>query len=286
MTDQSARTSAFSDASLPERYERLLAPSLFEPWATVLLDAVGLTAGDRVLDVAAGTGVVSRAAARRAGPGGRVVSSDISPAMIAFNATHPAEDGCAPITTVVASVTDLDRDVVVATPEDVTGFDVVLCQQGMPFFPDRPGALREMRRVLRPGGRLGLAVWTPGHQVVPFGQMNSALREIGVPEPFPGAYDDSSFVLSAEQVADLLTDTGWHEIQSREVELRTHWTDVATVVAAVHGTPFGPLLDALDPDSQRQARALMTERLAVYERGGPNGPVEIPTYSVIATATA
>ena len=98
-------------------------------------------------------------------------------------------------------------------------FDVALCQQGLPFFPDRPGAVREIRRVLRPGGVFGIAVWTPGHEIVPFGLMNAALRDMGAPEPFPNAYDESTYVLTADQVAELLTGAGFHDVESREVEL-------------------------------------------------------------------
>ena len=274
MTDPTDRAIAFTDVALPERYERLLAPSLFEPWAEVLLDAVGVAAGASVLDVAAGTGVVTRAAARRAGPSGRVVSTDISPAMIAFNASHPGEAGAAPIETAVASATDLGRD--------GGEFDVVVCQQGMPFFPDRPGAVAEMHRVLRPGGLVGIALWTPGHDVLPFGPMNSVLAELGA--PVPGGDDVNSYALDADQVAALMSAAGFTAIHSREVELVTHWASVDAMVAAVHGTPFGVLLDALDPPTQERARDMMSERYSQWAT--PSGRVEASTYSVIARGVA
>lgn len=274
MSEQPARTTAFTDASLPERYERLLAPSLFEPWAEVLLDAVRIEPGARVLDVAAGTGVVSRAAARRTGPNGTVVSTDISPAMIAFNAGHRPVPGWAPIETAVAPVTELGR-------RDGE-FDVVLCQQGMPFFPDRPGAVRELHRVLRPGGVVGIAVWTPGHEVVPFGPMNGALQDLGAPAPFPGAYDETSYVLSPDEMRGLLADAGFAHVDSREVELLTRWPDVDALVAAIQGTPFGGLLEALDPSVQVRARAMIADRFARWALA--DGTVAMPTYSVIATA--
>jgi SAM-dependent methyltransferase len=202
MTDGSTRAGAFTAGSLPADYERLIAPYLFEPWAEVLLDAVALAPGAAVLDVASGTGVVARAAARRTGAEGRVVATDISPAMIEFCASHPAEPAAAPIETAVASATELGR----ADGE----FDVVLCQQGMPFFPDRPGAAREMRRVLPPGGVAGIAVWTPDREVQPFAQWNETLRDLGVAEPFPGAWDISTFVMGVDELADLLRAAGFH----------------------------------------------------------------------------
>ena len=268
------RATAFTDISLPERYERLLGSALFAPWAQVLLDAVGIEPGARIVEVAAGTGILTRAAARRAGPAGHVLATDISPAMIAFNAAHAAEPDAARIQTAVAPATELR-----CTDGD---FDVALCQQGMPFFPDRPGAVREMHRVLRPGGVVGIAVWTPGHEVVPFGPMNGALQDIGSPEPFPGAYDETSYVLSPDQVHDLLAAAGFTQIDSREIELLTRWPGVDAPVEAVHGTPFGAVLAAMDEERQTKVRAVMAERFRRWVRD--DGTLAIPTYSVIARA--
>ena len=270
MTDGSTRAGAFTAGSLPADYERLIAPYLFEPWAEVLLDAVALAPGAAVLDVASGTGVVARAAARRTGAEGRVVATDISPAMIEFCASHPAEPAAAPIETAVASATELGR----ADGE----FDVVLCQQGMPFFPDRPGAAREMRRVLRPGGVAGIAVWTPDREVQPFAQWNETLRDLGVAEPFPGAWDISTFVMGVDELADLLRAAGFTDVESREVELVTRWPSVDHLVDAVMGTPFGALVAGMDADRQDEARHRMAQRSTKFVS---NGAVLVPTYAAL-----
>ena len=275
MTDGSTRAGAFTAGSLPADYERLIAPYLFEPWAEVLLDAVALAPGAAVLDVASGTGVVARAAARRTGAEGRVVATDISPAMIEFCASHPAEPAAAPIETAVASATELGR----ADGE----FDVVLCQQGMPFFPDRPGAAREMRRVLRPGGVAGIAVWTPDREVQPFAQWNETLRDLGVAEPFPGAWDISTFVMGVDELADLLRAAGFTDVESREVELVTRWPSVDHLVDAVMGTPFGALLAGMDGDRLAEARHRVAQKSTEFVS---NGAVVVPTFSAIARATA
>jgi SAM-dependent methyltransferase len=143
--------------------------------------------------------------------------------------------------------------------------------------------VREMLRVLRPGGVVGIAVWTPGHEVVPFGVMKGALRDVGAPEPFPNAYDESSYVLTADQVAELLTDAGFQDVDSREVELVTHWPDTDALYRGVTGTPFGALLDTFDDAQRAQARQLMADRAARFE---VDGRLELPTYSVIARARA
>jgi SAM-dependent methyltransferase len=275
MTTDADRAGSFTATSVPANYERHLAPYLFEPWAEVLLDEVALAPGAAVLDVAAGTGVVARAAARRAGADGRVAATDISPAMIDFLAGHPPEPAAAPIETAVAPATDLGF----AHDE----FDVVLCQQGMPFIADRAGAVREMYRVLRPGGVVGVTVFSPGHRVLPFGLLNGTLRDVGAEAPFPGGYDESSYVLSAAETADLLRGAGFTDVESREVELLTRWPGVESLVAGLSGTPFGGVFAALDPERQSQARALIAERFAEFVHGAV---VEVPTYSVIARGTA
>src|SRR4051794_23685639 len=133
------RNTVFTADSVPENYERRLVPALFAPWAEVLVDVAGVCEGDVVLDVASGTGAVARAAARRAGPSGHVVASDISPAMLAFAAARAEQEGGAAIEHVEAPAAEL--------PFEDGSFDVALCQQGLPFISDRAGAAAELRRV-------------------------------------------------------------------------------------------------------------------------------------------
>lgn len=132
-------------------YDEILVPRVFDPFADVLLDEVGVSAGLEVLDIACGPGTVTRRVAPRLGPEGRVTACDLSPAMLEVAAGKPALDGAAPITYRQCPADELD------VPDGA--FDLVLCQQGLQLFPDRLGALAEMRRALKPGGRAGVAVW-------------------------------------------------------------------------------------------------------------------------------
>src|SRR6266540_699418 len=133
-----------------ERYARCGARYILGPCAPSLVNAARLSDGERVLDVACGTGVVTRIAAERVGPAGRVIGIDLNPGMIAVARSLPAPNG-APIEWLERSALDLGL-------EDAS-FEAVLCQQGLQFFPDKARALREMRRVLDRGGRLALSVW-------------------------------------------------------------------------------------------------------------------------------
>lgn len=138
------------DASAAEHYQQQLVPAMFAPWAPVLVDLAGLRPGEVVLDVACGTGVVARLAAERVGVAGRVVGLDLNAGMLAVARALPPVAG-API--------DWREADALAMPLPDATFDAVLCQQGLQQFPDRPAALREMRRVLRAPGRLAACVW-------------------------------------------------------------------------------------------------------------------------------
>lgn len=267
------RDQAFADGSAAENYERYLVPYVFQPWCDVLLDMVVVAAAATALDVAAGTGVVSRAAARRAGPSGRVLASDISSVMVAHIATQPAEPEAAPIEAVVASATDLGR------PDGE--FDIVLCQQGLPFFPDRPGALREMHRVLRPGGVAGLAVWSGRDGMLPFGPFHDVLRDAGVPEPFPNAWDTTSFSMRPDEVEGLLRTAGFEQVISTEAELVTRWPDLEHLVDVIKGSPFAPVLAGLPSEQRDDVRRRLRERYAQFAR---DGKVEVLTYATLARA--
>jgi ubiquinone/menaquinone biosynthesis C-methylase UbiE len=268
------RITAFTSASVPEGYERHLAPVLFAPWAEVLVDIVGVQAGAEVLDVASGTGVVARRAAARAGSSGRVVASDVSAAMLAHAASVPAPAGSAPIEYLETSVTEL--------PLHDGSFDVVICQQGMPFFTDRRGAATEMLRVLRPGGMIGVSVWLAGRKLEPFDEYIEALMQAGVEAPFPGAFDSETFKMTAEEVEDVLNAGGGTSLEVRTMEREVLWPDAASAALGILGTPFAPLLDQL-PQDRRDA--IETDLVRRFAPSTPGGPVRRTTVAVIARAT-
>src|SRR3712207_3990859 len=138
------------EGSAAELYERHLVPAITSLWAADLVERAAPQPGERVLDVACGTGIVARRAAERMGSG-RVVGLDINPGMLAVARALPPGSGPA-IEWHEGSVLDM--------PFPEGSFDVCLCQLGLQFFPDRAAALREMRRVLRTGGRLTLSVFS------------------------------------------------------------------------------------------------------------------------------
>lgn len=235
-----SRIYASTPGDIGEQYEQGMVPSVFAPWATLLIERVRPQPSERVLDVACGTGAVTRLAAQRVGPGGTVVGTDISPAMLA--AARRASEGM--------SIEWREADAT-ALPFADGSFDLVLCQQGLQFFPDRLAGLREMRRVLVPGGRLGLAVFGPQEQSPGYHALGQALaRYVG-----PQAGRLSPFTLSdVDVLRGMVAAAGFRETEIRGDTLSVRWPSPTEFLARlVAGAPIiGGALAAL-PEKKRQA---------------------------------
>lgn len=192
-------------------YDDILVPRLFEPWAQLLLDQLEPQTGQAVLDVACGPGSLTRHVAQRVGSMGRVTGCDLSPAMLEIARSKAPFDNSAPIDYVECPADSL------GLPDGV--FDLVTCQQGVQFFPDRPAALAEMRRVLRPGGRLGIAVWCVIEDCPPFAALATALgRVLGADTE--AAYRSGPWGFTdAASLVRLVEEGGFTNVRVRRFEL-------------------------------------------------------------------
>jgi SAM-dependent methyltransferase len=267
-----SRSDSFTAVSVPDGYDRFMLSQLFEPWAAELIARASLKPGCCVLDVASGLGPVARLAAEAAGPAGRVVASDISPAMLAAAAARPNGPGRAAIEYLQCPAS------AIAAEDD--SFDVVLCQHGLQFFPDRAAAVAEMRRVVRPRGTVVLSTWAAGHPLGLFGPMVEALHETGMTEPFPGAFDAGGYCLSVADLADLLQAAGFGDVDVQTVELDATWPTAEEATSTLLGTPFGPQVSALPADVRERLRARFASKL-----GDPAAGVTIRTVSNVARGT-
>jgi SAM-dependent methyltransferase len=236
-------------------------PFMFAPWGEVLLDEVGVARGDTVLDVATGPGTVARVAATRAGSSGHVTACDLSPAMLAVARAKPDLDGAAPITYVECSAETMD----VADG----AFDAVVCQQGLQFFADRDKALTEMRRALKPAGRVGANVWCGIEQCPPFEALSIALGVVLGPET-QLAYRSGPWGLSdPETLTRLFEGAGFTNVR---VERRTlpivFGGGPAQLVATLPTASVATKVASLDREGRDHLLAATAEALAPLLRDG------------------
>jgi ubiquinone/menaquinone biosynthesis C-methylase UbiE len=202
-----------NQVSFPEMYERWLVDPLFRPWAGMTLEAAALAPGDRVLDIACGTGIVARVAKERLGVAGRIVGVDVSPDMLA-------------VARAVAAGIDWREGNASTLPlNEGEEFDVVVCQQGLQFFPDKPAAAAQMRRALAKGGRLAVATWRSDDEM-PF------LRELRrVAERHLGPIADQRYGFGdAALLEALLRDAGFDGVQSRTLTRTIRFEDGAPFI--------------------------------------------------------
>jgi SAM-dependent methyltransferase len=219
------------DGSAPELYERYLVPAITSIWAADLIDRAQPEVGDRILDVACGTGIVARMAAERMAAG-RIVGLDLNAGMLKVARSVPATG--APIEWREGSALSL--------PFAESAFDLVLCQLGLQFFPDRPLALREMRRVLVPSGRLALSVYS-GIERTPaaFAFVTALDRRLG-PDASKIKRGEHIFRV-ADEVGALLTAAGFECIELSTVAKHIAFPSVLDYVRfQLTATPMAGLL--------------------------------------------
>ena len=232
-----------------ENYQRYFVPAIATPASVDLLRTAALQPGEQVLDVACGTGVIARLAAERVGPTGSVTGIDVAPDMIEV-AKATAATPAPPIDWHVGDATSL--------PFPDGSFDAVLCQMGLMFIPDRVAAVREMRRVVKPGGRV--VVSTPGAVQPTFEAMEEALVQHINPDL--GGFVRAVFSIhDPDELATFLRDAGLVDVTA----------SVATVALRlpaprdflwqyINLTPMGPLVANAPEAAQSAMERQVVER--------------------------
>lgn len=265
MSEQTAPNPAAFYESYQVRY-------LFVPWSLDLIDRARPQPGERVLDLACGTGAVAREVVQRISPGGSVVGVDISPDMLRVaNEIVGTRDG-------VVQWQQASAD---SLPLPDASVDVALCQQGVQFFPDKPAALRELRRVLKPGGRVALSVWrTIEHFPVMQAMSTAANGKLAVIKV--------SFTLGEDGALQrLLEDAGFQSVHVESVQKDIVFPSADEFVAnTVRGAAAAiPELRAMTDDERAQLAAAVQAEVAPALRSYTSGgELRFPTAAHVATA--
>jgi SAM-dependent methyltransferase len=251
---------AFSD-SLPVLYDTYMVPLLFEPYAADLAARLRTRSLTDVLEVAAGSGVVTRALAATLPATVRIVATDLNPPMLeratAVGTSRPVEWRQADA---------------MALPFPNGSFDAVVCQFGVMFFPDKPHAFAEARRVLRPGGVFLFSVWDRIEENEFADVVTAALADIFPDDPprflarTPHGYHDRS-VIDADLLAGGFASPAFSTISARSVAASPR----IPAVAYCHGTPLRHEIEARGPGRLEEATDRATQ--AIARRFG-HGPVD------------
>ena len=241
----------FSD-NAAENYERYFVPAIASPIARDLVDRAALRTGERVLDVACGTGIVARLAAEQVGATGTVAGLDVIPGMLTVARSVTPDE-----TTV-----DWHEASAEAMPLPDGAFDVVLCQMGLQFIPDKAAALAEMRRVLAPRGRLVLNV--PGPTPPPLAVMSDALATHVAPEV--ATFVHAVFSLhDAGELRELLDAAGFTDaVVDRPVKTLRVPPPRDFLWQYIHSTPMAGALAQADDAARAALEAEVVDRCQPY----------------------
>jgi SAM-dependent methyltransferase len=262
------------DGSIPEFYDTYLTPLIFEPYANDLAQRVLREPVDAVLEVAAGTGVVTRALVDALGPDVPIMATDLNESMLSHGATVRAD---ASVSRQVADAQSL--------PFDDGSFDAVVCQFAVMFFPDRAQAYAEARRVLRPGGRFLFNVWDSLKDNDLPRILSETLAEVFPDDP-PDFLARTPYGYSnLDTITDDLRRAGFTaESQCETLAARSKAADPSVAAMAFcHGTPLRNEILARDASLLTH----VTQRVAaeISTQCGP-GPIDAKIQAKIISARA
>lgn len=227
MSDQNT----FFGGSIPENYDRYLGPSFFEPFANDMAARLDSTRHQNVLEIACGTGIVTRRLRNALAPEVRLVATDLNPAMLAFAQKKQIEN-----------VSWLEADAN-ALPFGDGSFDAVVCQFGVMFFPDKEAAWRETHRVLRSGGVFLFNVWDSLEQNPVPRVTHETVASFFDRDP-PTFYETPFGFHDASLIERLLQNAGFQDIEIAVVTLPCRSSSAAEfAIGLVRGNPIATAIE-------------------------------------------
>ena len=259
--------------SIPENYDRYMVPLIFESFAQDIARRVAALSPTTILETAAGSGVVTRALTPRLSPDASYVVTDLNQPMIDYAATRQVAD----------SRIRWRKADALALPFEDAAFDVVCCQFGVMFFPDRQSGYREAKRVLKPGGYFCFNVWDRIEENVFANDVTSALAEVFPSDPprflarTPHGYHDIALIRSE------LEKTGFSSVViETKAELSRASSPRHPAVAYCQGTPLRNEIEARDADKLEAATDYAASQIA-NKHGSGEVAAKIQAHVIVAS---
>jgi len=220
-----------------------------------MLEAAGLVPGNHILDVAAGTGDQSILAARRVGPDGSILATDLSADMLGIAARVAQQEGLTNITTRVMDAEHLDL-------ED-NAFDAVICRLALMLIPNVQQALKEIRRVLKPGGKLAALVWSaPEHNPL----FSLPLAIVATYARGASSHGPDPFALSDPRVFEReLTEAGFDEVITRALPFESHYASLDAFLHSTASRLTAGVMGQLSKPEQQQLLGEVRQALSQFE---------------------
>lgn len=258
--------------SIPENYDRYIVPLIFEGFAEDMAQRIAQAAPRAILETAAGSGVVARALAPRLRPDASYICTDLNQPMLDYAARRLAAD----------DRISWRRADALALPFEDAAFDLVCCQFGAMFFPDRPSGYREARRVLKPGGRFLFSTWDRIEENVFADDVTRALAEIFPDDPprflarTPHGYHDPALIRRDLEAAGFSSVT----IETRADQSRAS-SPRHVALAYCQGTPLRSEIEARDASRLEAATDHAESRIA-GRHGSGEVAAKIQAHVVVA----
>jgi SAM-dependent methyltransferase len=248
------------------------------PVSVWMVDAIGLQPGHEVLELAAGTGEVGFLAAEQIAPGGTLISSDFVPEMITVAQARAERLGISNVRFRQIDAESIDQP--------AASLDGVLCRWGYMLMADAEAALRETRRVLRPGGRVALSAWDAAEHNPWLARLGRVMIERGLmqPEP-PGTPGPLAFAVPG-RIEELLDAAGFDDVEVQAIDLEFHagsldeWWDQAVGTSG----RFSRLVAQLSPAEHYELRDAVDAAYAEFVQA--DGSLAVPGRALVAAASA
>ena len=252
---------SFGDDSIAKSYDKILVPSLFEPWAIHLIENNQPWVGNMVLDLAFGTGVVTKEIARNVSPNGSVIALDMNGQMLDI-----AKSKCKEWENSIDFIEGSCESMAIAD----SSLDVVVCQQGFQFFPNKQAATLEIHRVLKPGGRVIISTWCPVSECEIFGiicETLETLNEIEISKMMRVPFD---FITQSE-LQEPFSTAGFSNIEVSKQEMNMQLEgEVDNALMVAYATPIAPKLKELSVEKREEFNKVFAAKMKIISQDERN----------------